>query len=169
MCAADTPSVVSIGCSGDTDEFNQRTVAACRKNSEHYSGHVHKCLSVACFPSRSHACEFLPTQPQPVAGAGILLWDAPTRTVVLGQDYNQEWSDFGGKRDSSDRDSWHTASREAREESLKILDSTILSRHNVIAEVSRCRNCFESHHSHLTRVLTLISCTNTAICFFFFE
>jgi hypothetical protein len=70
------------------------------------------------------------------SGAGLLLWDSPTRTVILGQDYNHEWSDFGGKRDKTDRDAWHTASREAHEESLGVLSGHVVSRHKVIAQVS---------------------------------
>jgi len=70
------------------------------------------------------------------SGAGLLLWDSPTRTVILGQDFNQEWSDFGGKRDKTDRDAWHTASREAHEESLGVLSGHVVGRHKVIAQVS---------------------------------
>ncbi len=69
------------------------------------------------------------------SGAGLLLWDPPSRTVVLGCDFNKEWSDFGGKRDKPDRDSWHTASREAAEESLGVLNAHIVSRQRVVAEV----------------------------------
>jgi hypothetical protein len=77
-----------------------------------------------------------PVVPLISSGAGLLLWDSPTRTVILGQDFNHEWSDFGGKRDKTDRDAWHTASREAHEESLGVLTGHVVSRHKVIAQVS---------------------------------
>ena len=69
------------------------------------------------------------------SGAGILLWDSPSQTVILGCDFNREWSDFGGKRDATDRDAWHTASREAVEESLGVLDGRIVNQSRVMGEV----------------------------------
>ncbi len=77
-----------------------------------------------------------PLIPVNSSGAGLLLWDYPTRTVILGQDFNHEWSDFGGKRDKTDRDAWHTASREAHEESLGVLNGQIVNKQKVIAQVS---------------------------------
>jgi hypothetical protein len=70
-----------------------------------------------------------------LSGAGLLLWDANCNTLVLGRDFKREWSDFGGRRDQTDRDAWCTASREAAEESLGVLNGSIVNEQGVIAEV----------------------------------
>lgn len=93
------------------------------------------------------------SNPSYYSGAGLLLWDAHSKTVILGKDFNQEWSDFGGKRDQTDHDAWFTASREAAEESLGVLNGSIVNKQRVIAEVRAG-----------TYVCYLIDTTGTKIC-----
>jgi hypothetical protein len=123
----------------DSDDDSSPAAAAHKSNPAYYSGdprllppHLAAALLVRIFPS--HARLF-PCLLSSFAGAGLLLWDPPSKTVILGCDFNKEWSDFGGKRDKTDRDAWHTASREAVEESLGVLHGGTVKKQKVVAEV----------------------------------
>ncbi len=117
-----------FGHDSDSDDDGAHVAPANKANSANYSGD----LLQLCYVIFSNL--LLPFFAAS-AGAGLLLWDSPSRTVILGHDFNKEWSDLGGKRDKGDRDAWHTASREASEESLGVLDRHVMNKQKVLTEV----------------------------------
>jgi hypothetical protein len=125
-----------LGLGGGSDSDDDGAAAANKSNPSYYSGACSHLFSFGILsnswnpppPSLFFSLFFL-------SGAGLLLWDAHSKTVILGKDFNQEWSDFGGKRDQTDHDAWFTASREAAEESLGVLNGSIVNKQRVIAEV----------------------------------
>ena len=135
-------SLLGLGQDSDSDDDGTPATAANKANPSYYSGNVHSNANRHPFspPLLPANAPLTPLLPPFLAvfvspGAGLLLWDAPSQTVILGRDFNKEWSDFGGKRDKPDRDAWHTASREAAEESLGVLNAQIVNKQRVIAEV----------------------------------
>lgn len=120
-----------LGLGGGSDSDDDGAAAAHKSNPSYYSG---ACSHLSSFGLLSNPSTPPLPHPHPL-GAGLLLWDAHSKTVILGKDFNQEWSDFGGKRDQTDRDAWFTASREAAEESLGVLNGSIVNKQRVIAEV----------------------------------
>ena len=73
---------------------------------------------------------FLVNKRLQICGAGIMLLDSHRKSLLLGKERNSRylWSDFGGKVESYDLNSWATATREFIEETNNCFNlNTILS------------------------------------------